>query len=105
LTTATDANTCTDPGYGITKASRSVAMALESINLEHLPASHTVNAALFRDVKNASFLHQQLLAGNSHFEYAFIDASVVSTRPQPLCKYPSFVFLPFHSKCTPFDIT
>jgi EKC/KEOPS complex subunit CGI121/TPRKB len=53
-------------------------MALESIALEHLPASHTVHTALFRNVKNASFLHQQLLAGNKDFEYALIDASVVS---------------------------
>jgi hypothetical protein len=54
-------------------------MALERINLEHLPASHAIHAALFRNVQNASFLHQQLLAGNTDFEYALIDASVVST--------------------------
>jgi EKC/KEOPS complex subunit CGI121/TPRKB len=80
-------------------------MALESINLEHLPASHTVNAALFRDVKNASFLHQQLLAGNSDFEYAFIDASVVSTRPQPLLQIPVLCLPSILFRCTPFDIT
>jgi len=51
---------------------------LESLNLEHLPSSHTIYIALFRNVKNAAFLHQQLLAGNTDFEYAFIDASVVS---------------------------
>lgn len=33
---------------------------------------------LFQDVKNATFLHQQLLDGNGDFEYAFIDAEVVS---------------------------
>lgn len=36
--------------------------------------------ALFRDVRNAVFLRQQLLEGNGHYEYAFIDANVVSTR-------------------------
>ncbi|KAL6912688.1 hypothetical protein ACHAP8_011203 [Fusarium lateritium] len=59
-------------------------MALESVTLEHLPASHKVYVALFRDVKNAAFLHQQLLARNSEFEYAFIDASVVVSRLQLL---------------------
>jgi hypothetical protein len=51
---------------------------LHSVNLEHIPTTHTVHIALFRDIKNASFLHQQLLAGNTEFEYALIDASVVS---------------------------
>lgn len=58
-------------------------MALERVNLEHLPASHTIDVALFRNIKNASFLHQQLLAGNTDFEYALIDASVVSALPLP----------------------
>jgi len=64
---------------------------LQTIHLEHLPPSYDVHVALFRDVKNASFLHQQLLAGNTDFEYALIDASVVScpsssslSRIQPL---------------------
>ena len=51
---------------------------LQSINLEHIPTSHKIHIALYRDIKNASFLHQQLLAGNTDFEYALIDASVVS---------------------------
>lgn len=54
-------------------------MSLEAVTLEHLPASHKVYVALFRDVQNAVFLHQQLLARNPEFEYAFIDASVVSS--------------------------
>lgn len=33
---------------------------------------------LFRDVQNAKFLRQQLLEGNGEYEYAFIDADVVS---------------------------
>ncbi|RBR24742.1 uncharacterized protein FIESC28_02515 [Fusarium coffeatum] len=53
-------------------------MSLEAVTLEHLPASHKVYIALFSDVQNAAFLHQQLLARNPEFEYAFIDASVIS---------------------------
>lgn len=52
---------------------------VQSLHLEHLPESYTLHAALFHSVTNASFLHQQLLAGNSDFEYAFIDASIVSS--------------------------
>ncbi|KAG5755263.1 hypothetical protein H9Q72_006233 [Fusarium xylarioides] len=59
-------------------------MALEIVSLEHLPNSHKVYVALFRDVQNAAFLHQQLLARNPQFEYAFIDASVVVSRLQLL---------------------
>lgn len=58
-------------------------MALETVTLEHLPASHKVYVALFHGVKNAAFLHQQLLARNPEFEYAFIDASVVSSVGPP----------------------
>ncbi|KAM0171694.1 hypothetical protein ACHAPF_007941 [Botrytis cinerea] len=51
---------------------------LQSIPLEHLPESHTLHIALYRNLTNASFLHQQLLTGNTDFEYAFIDASVIA---------------------------
>lgn len=53
-------------------------MSLEHVNLEHLPAEYNVHIAFFRNVRNASLLHQQLLGRNTDFEYAFIDASVVS---------------------------
>jgi len=53
---------------------------LQSFNLEHLPLSHTIYVALFKDVKNSAFLHQQLLDGNTEFEYAFIDASLIFSR-------------------------
>ncbi|OAR01915.1 hypothetical protein LLEC1_01249 [Akanthomyces lecanii] len=59
-------------------------MDLEVVKLEHLPDTYTVHIALFRDVENAAFLHEQLLARNTDFEYAFIDASVVVTRLQLL---------------------
>jgi EKC/KEOPS complex subunit CGI121/TPRKB len=52
-------------------------MALESLHLEHLPPNYNVHVALFESVTNAAFLHQQLLSGNTDFEYALIDASVV----------------------------
>ncbi|PNP54651.1 hypothetical protein THARTR1_05208 [Trichoderma harzianum] len=55
-------------------------MAIETIELEHVPASYRVYLALFRNVKNAAFLHQQLLARNAEFEYAFIDASTIVSR-------------------------
>jgi hypothetical protein len=54
-------------------------MALvRTLHLEHLPSSHAIHIALYRDIKNATFLQQQLLAGNTDFEYALIDAGVVS---------------------------
>ena len=51
--------------------------ALETISIPHLPSSMPVHVALYRDVKNAPFLRQQLISGNADFEYALIDASMV----------------------------
>lgn len=57
---------------------------LETLHLEHHPKDYDVHVALFEDVRNASFLQEQLLAGNEDFEYAFIDAQIVSgSSPQP----------------------
>ncbi|KAJ5751852.1 hypothetical protein N7520_008769 [Penicillium odoratum] len=53
---------------------------LESVHLPHLPADLPVFVALYRNVENAAFLRQQLLAGNTEFEYALIDASMVLSR-------------------------
>ncbi|KAK0631321.1 kinase binding protein CGI-121-domain-containing protein [Immersiella caudata] len=55
-------------------------MALETLNLEHIPSTHRVYAAFFRDVTNSDFLHAQLLARNPDFDYAFIEASSVISR-------------------------
>lgn len=55
---------------------------LQTIHLEHLPTT-PIHIALYRNVTNASFLQQQLLAGNTDFEYAFIDANVVRYIPHP----------------------
>jgi EKC/KEOPS complex subunit CGI121/TPRKB len=56
-------------------------MSLTTIPIDHLPPGHAVHIALFHSVANAAFLHEQLLAGNTDFEYALIDASVVSLTP------------------------
>lgn len=50
---------------------------LQTAQLEHLPPSHSIHIALYRNIQNAAFLQQQLLDGNTDFEYALIDASVV----------------------------
>ncbi|KAL7921886.1 kinase binding protein CGI-121 domain-containing protein [Trichoderma austrokoningii] len=55
-------------------------MSLESVVLEHVPSSYNIYLALFRNVRNSGFLHQQLLARNADFEYAFIDASTIVSR-------------------------
>ena len=39
---------------------------------------YPVHVALFKDVTNAAFLRKQLLEGNQEFDYAFLDASMVS---------------------------
>ena len=49
---------------------------VQAITLSHLPAN-PLYIGVFRDVRNVSFLRQQLLSGNAAFEYAFIDASVI----------------------------
>ncbi|KAK8065022.1 hypothetical protein PG997_011769 [Apiospora hydei] len=58
--------------------------AVEKVELEHLPATHTVLLALYRNVVNAGFLQEQLLGRNADFEYAFVDASTVVSRFQLL---------------------
>ena len=56
----------------------SIIMAsLTTLHLEHLPPSLVIYIAHLRDVRNASFLRQQLLAGNAEFEYALVDANTV----------------------------
>lgn len=54
---------------------------LKTLNLAHMPPELAVHVVLYKDVENTSFLKEQLLAGNTDFEYAFIDASMIlSTR-------------------------
>lgn len=52
---------------------------METTTLPHLPLL-PLRVCLFKDVKNASFLRQQLLDGNTEFEYAFLDASTLISR-------------------------
>lgn len=70
-------------------------MAVHTVCLSHLSQT-PVHVALFRDVKNAAFLRQQLLQGNAAFEYAFLDATAVCRHSRihawifrPLLNFPS----------------
>ena len=56
---------------------------METITLPHLPDS-PIQVCLFKNVQNAAFLRQQLLEGNTDFEYAFLDASVLVSRSHVL---------------------
>lgn len=56
---------------------------METLTLPHLPDS-TLQICLFNNVQNADFLRQQLLQGNTDFEYAFLDASVLLSRSHVL---------------------
>ncbi|KAJ9636245.1 hypothetical protein H2199_007920 [Coniosporium tulheliwenetii] len=49
---------------------------VHTFHLSHLP-SHPVYVCLFEGVENAPFLRQQLLDGNSEFEYALVDATTI----------------------------
>lgn len=47
----------------------------------HLPhyEDYPVQVALFKGVNNAAFLRSQLLEANPEFDYAFLDATMVTT--------------------------
>ncbi|KAK2760103.1 hypothetical protein FQN53_007953 [Emmonsiellopsis sp. PD_33] len=51
---------------------------LKTIQLAHVPPTQPVHVALYRDLQNSQFLREQLLTGNTEFEYAFIDASTIA---------------------------
>jgi hypothetical protein len=51
--------------------------AVRTFTLPHYEA-YPVQIALFKGVKNAEYLRSQLLAANSDFDYAFLDAAMVS---------------------------
>ncbi|ETN46788.1 uncharacterized protein HMPREF1541_00977 [Cyphellophora europaea CBS 101466] len=57
---------------------------VEQVSLAHIPPELAVYVALYTELENAAFLRDQLLAGNTDFEYAFIDASMVVSRNQVL---------------------
>jgi EKC/KEOPS complex subunit CGI121/TPRKB len=52
-----------------------------------VPEDTPVHVALYKDLKNASFLRQQLISGNADFQYAFIDASVVGLNSYHIYEY------------------
>lgn len=75
---------------------------LMRLPLEHAPATHTAHAALFRGVTNAAHLHSQLLARNSAFEYALLDASAIAgTRQVEAAAFRALVTLLAGSLRTP----
>lgn len=51
--------------------------AVRTFTLPHYEA-YPVQVALFKSVTNAEFLRSQLLAANPEFDYAFLDAAMVS---------------------------
>lgn len=57
---------------------------METVHLPHLPQTHALHITLFQNVENAVFLRRQLLDGNTDFEYAFLDASVLLSRKHVL---------------------
>ena len=60
--------------------------AVRTFTLPHYD-TYPVQVALFKDVKNAEFLRSQLLAANPDFDYAFLDAAMVSLHswnPHPI---------------------
>jgi hypothetical protein len=96
--------------------------AVRTFTLPHYEA-YPVQVALFKHVRNADFLRSQLLAANPEFDYAFLDAamvSAVSTVPIPTPALVNLVALfftsarldarlvtrPFHSlsRCLSFTI-
>lgn len=58
-------------------------VSLQTFHIVHLPPDLAVHVALYTNVENASFLRDQLLQGNTDFEYALIDASTVCSRHTP----------------------
>lgn len=52
---------------------------METLLLPHLP-NHPLHICLFEQVQNAPFLRRQLLEGNTDFEYAFLDASILLSK-------------------------
>ena len=54
------------------------------VHVAHMPPELRVYAAYYSELENAAYLRDQLLAGNTDFEYAFIDASMVVSSRQVL---------------------
>ncbi|EDU43735.1 CGI-121-domain-containing protein [Pyrenophora tritici-repentis] len=72
-----------------------VSVRVRTFTLPHYLA-YPVHVGLFTDVANAAFLRSQLLDANPHFDYAFLDASMIIS-PQHLL---SATFLALHNFLT-----
>lgn len=57
---------------------------VQQVHLAHLPSDIAIYATIFRDVENSGYLREQLLAGNTDFEYAFVDATLLISTKQIL---------------------
>ncbi|RMZ79060.1 hypothetical protein DV737_g3608, partial [Chaetothyriales sp. CBS 132003] len=57
---------------------------MQQIALAHMPPELAVYATVFTNVDNAAFLKERLLAGDTAFEYALLDAATVISRKQVL---------------------
>jgi hypothetical protein len=57
--------------------------SVRTFTLPHYGA-FPVHVALFKNVKNASFLRRQLLEANPEYDYAFLDASMVGHGSLPV---------------------
>lgn len=53
---------------------------VQTFRLPHY-ADCPVHVAVFQNVANAPFLRSQLLDANAAFDYAFLDATMVRSRP------------------------
>jgi hypothetical protein len=65
---------------------------MEAFRLEHVPDNICIFMTLFRDVQNAAFLQGELVARNSAFEYAFLDAGIVGTHSHDHVRYSPVMF-------------
>ena len=72
---------------------------LATFHIAHLPTEITVYIALYRGLKNASFLRQQLLDGNADFEYAFVDATSVRSLVSEGCTLSLTSLDPIYDPC------
>jgi EKC/KEOPS complex subunit CGI121/TPRKB len=53
---------------------------VRTFSVPHYP-TYPVQVGLFANVRNSAFLRRQLLEANAEFDYAFLDATMVSTPP------------------------
>ncbi|KAH3920476.1 EKC/KEOPS complex subunit [Parastagonospora nodorum] len=68
---------------------------VRTFTLPHYEA-YPVHVALFKDVKNPSYLKSQLLEANPAFDYAFLDAAMILSPTHLL----STTFITIHALCT-----